>query len=289
MTTRRLNRSELARIVGNDARAIREFERLFATVQANVSGTSVLTLNYDSLGNLTSPIPLVSSYQLIAEGGQAFTSGVSWSATVVSGSFVGAAPTIAGTGTGQLRINSGLASPNAVIAVGARVDGFGYPPFTVTVSQSVASAPTGGGGSTSSATDTSLATFNTSSFAPISDELSVTLPAGVTQATLAASLIALDIDAAAPTGSTVVEFKWQRETAPSVWSDVGLAEASSLDPLVTFDGESGIFEASNGSITCNRTETGMPAASLQKFRLVARVSSGNVRTVYPIGTASVSS
>ena len=287
MTARRLNRSELARIVGNDARAIREFERLFANVQANINGTSVLTLNYDSLGALTSPLPLVSTYTLVPEGGSAYSSGVSWGVVVTSGSFTGSAPTIVGTGSAQLRINSGLATPSAVLAITARVDGFGYPPFSVTVGRSVAAASSGGGGTSPSASDSALQTFNSSSFAPISTDLAVTLPSGVTTATLTAALVGLDLDASLPTGTTVVEFKWQRETAPSVWSDVGTAATSSPSPFV-FDA-GGFPEPSFGSITCNRTETGMPAASAQKFRLVARVSSGNVRTVYPIGTASVSS
>lgn len=287
MTGRRLNRSELARIVGNDARAIREFERLFANVQANINGTSVLTLNYDSLGALTSPLPLVSTYTLVPEGGSAYSSGVSWGVVVTSGSFTGSAPTIVGTGAAQLRINSGLATPNAVLAITASVDGFGYPPFSVTVGRSVAAASGGGGGTSPSASDSALQTFNSGTFAPISTDLAVTLPSGVTTATLTAALVGLDLDAALPTGTTVVEFKWQRETAPSVWSDVGTAATSSPSPFVFSAG--GFPEPANGSITCNRTETGMPAASAQKFRLVARISSGNVRTVYPIGTASVSS
>jgi hypothetical protein len=287
MTSRRLNRNELARFFNNDPRAIREFERLFANVQANINGTSVLTLNYDSLGALTSPLPLVSTYTLVPEGGSAYSSGVSWGVVVTTGSFTGSAPTIAGTGAAQLRINSGLATPSAVLAITASVDGFGYPPFSVTVGRSVAAASGGGGGTSPGASDSALQTFNSGTFAPISTDLAVTLPSGVTTATLTAALVGLDLDAALPTGTTVVQFKWQRETAPSVWSDVGLAETSSPSPFVFSAG--GFPEPANGSITCNRTETGMPAASAQKFRLVARISSGNVRTVYPIGTANVSS
>lgn len=286
MTARRLNRSELARIVGSDPRAIREFERLFANVQANINGTASLVLNYDSAGNLVSPLPLVSSYTLVPESGEAFTSGVSWGVTVISGSFVGSAPTIAGTGTAQLRVNSGLATPNAVVAVTARVDGRGYPPFSVTVSRNVAPAG-GGGGSLPNASDTALQSFNSGTFAPISTELAITLPTGVTEATLTAAAIGLDLDAALPLGSSTIEMKWQRETAPSVWTDVGSAATSSPNPFVS--NADGFPAPTFGSITCNRTETGMPAASAQKFRLVARVSAGNVRTVYPIGSANVAS
>ena len=288
MTARRLNRAELARIVGNDPRAIREFERLFADVQANIGGPATITLNYASDGTLTSPLPVTATFTLVPEGGDAFNSGVSWGVTVLSGEFDGAGPTIGGTGSGFLRINSGLASPTALLGVTARVDGRGYPPFSVTVARSTAAPDSGGGGLTPNDSTTALVTFNSGSFAAITRELSITLPAGVTDATLTAAGIALELDSEAPVGSSAVEIKWQRETAPAVWTDVGAVATSSPNPFV-FDEGGGFFSATSGQITCNRTETGMAAASAQKFRLVARVASGNVRTVYPFGTASVAS
>jgi spore coat protein U-like protein len=124
MTARRLNRNELARFFNNDPRAIREFERVLADVQANISGPSIITLNYASDGTLTSPLPLTQSYTLTPESGTAYTSGVSWGVTVLSGSFTGTGPTMGGTGTGILQINSGLASPSALIAVTAHYSAF---------------------------------------------------------------------------------------------------------------------------------------------------------------------
>ena len=288
MTSRRLNRAELARIVGNDPRAIREFERVFADVQASIAGLTTISLNYASDGTLTSPLPVTATFTLNLEGSSALTSGVSWGVTVLSGSFTGSGPTIGGTGTGVLRINSGLASPSVLLGVTARVNGIGYPPFSVTVSRSTAAPEGGGGGATPGDTTTDLLTFNAGTFAPITRDLAVTLPAAVTSATLTAAVVSLTVDSAAPDGGTVVQAKWQRETAPSVWSDVGAVATSSPSPFVLDEG-GGLFTAELGEITCNRTETGMVAASAQKFRLVARVSSGNVRTVYPFGTVSVSS
>jgi hypothetical protein len=288
MTTRRLNRDDIARIVGNDARAIRAFERLFANVQANIGGPASVALNYASDGTLTSPLPVTATFTLSPEDGAAFSSGVSWGVTVLSGEFDGAGPTIGGTGSGFLRINSGLASPTATIAVTARIDGRGYPPFSVTITRSTAAPDSGGGGATPNDSTSSLITFNSGSFAAISRVLAVTLPSGVTEATLTAAGITLELDSVAPTGSSIVEMKWQRETAPAVWTDVGAVATSSPNPFV-FDEGGGFFSSLSGLVTCNRTETGMPAASAQNFRLVARVSSGNVRTVYPFGTASVAS
>lgn len=288
MTARRLNRAELARIVGGDARAIREFERLFADVQANIAGPSTITLNYANDGTLTSPLPATATFTLVPEGGSAFSSGVSWGVTVLSGSFDGSPPTIGGTGFGFLRINSGLASPAALLGVTARVDGRGYPPFSVTITRTTTAPDSGGGGLTPNDSTNALDAFNTGTFTPIARDLSITLPTGVTDATLTAASIVLDLEAALPVGASVIEMKWQRETAPAVWSDVGAVATSSPAPFV-FDEGDGFLSVNSALITCNRTESGMPAASAQKFRLVARVSSGNVRTVYPTGAVSVAS
>lgn len=287
MTSRRLNRAELARIVGNDPRAIREFERLLSDVQANIAGNATVTLNYSSAGALTSPIPVTSTYTLVPEGGSAFTSGVSWGVTVLSGTFTGSGPTIGGTGTGVLRINSGLASTGALLGVTARVNGIGYPPFSVSVVRSTASPDGGGGGGTPNDSVSDLNTFNTTSFATISRDLSITLPTLATTASLTAP-VTVFLDSASPPGGTVVEGKWQRETAPSVWTDVGLVEVAAPTPIVLDEG-GGLYTAESGELICNRTETGMVAGSAQKFRFVARVAGGNVRTVYPSGTLSVSS
>lgn len=287
MTTRRLNRSELARFFNNDPRAIREFERLLADVQANIAGPASITLNYASDGTLTSPLPATGSFTLVPESGTAFTSGVSWGVTVLGGSFTGSAPTIGGTGAGILQINSGLASPDALLGVTATVNGRGYPPYSVSVVKGTASPDSGGGGTGPNDSTASLSTFNSGTFAAITRDLVVTIPTGATEATLTAAAIALDLDFVFPAGSTTVEMKWQRETAPAVWSDVGAVATSSPNPGVVDEG--GFPATFAGEITCNRTETGLTGGSVETFRLVARISAGNVRTVYPFGTASVAS
>lgn len=284
----RLNRNEIAAIVGNDPRAIRVFERLFADVQANIAGPATITLNYAADGTLTSPLPVTANYTLVPVDGTALTSGVSWGVTVLSGSFVGAGPTAGGTGTGIIQINSGLASPTVLLGVTARVNGKGYPPFSVTVQRSTAAPDSGGGGTTPGDSTNALISFSAATFDPITRDLAVTLPVAATSATLTAANIFLDLESAAPAGFTVVEVKWQRETAPSVWSDVGSSALSTPDPFVLDEG-GGLYTTGAGEVTCNRTATGLVAGSAQKFRLVARIVSGNIRTVYPFGTASVAS
>lgn len=288
----RLNRDDISRIVGGNPRAIREFERILTDVQAAISGPSTITLNYTSDGTLTTSLPALYQYTLTASDQTTFRSGVTWGVTVLSGSFVGSGPTMGGTGIGVLQLNSGLSSPTATLAVTARVNGRGYPAFSVAVAKSTAAPDVPSGGGSASDSTSTLTVFNTGSFVPITRELSITLPTGITDATLTAALIDLSIGSAAPDGTTTVEYKWQRETSPAVWSDVGTAATSSPDPIVTElvePGSPSFFLSQQGSITCNRTETGMVAGSAQKFRLVARVSAGNVRSVVSTGTASVSS
>lgn len=288
----RLERGDIAKIVGNNPIAIREFERLLADVQANITGMSVITLAYTSVGALSTPVPALFSYTLAFSDGTVARSGVSWGVVVISGSFSGAAPTMGGTSTGVLQLNSGIATPTVTLAITARVNGRGYPAFTVMIQRTIAPVDAGTGGTASSDTTATLTAFNTSAFAPITRDLVITTPALATQAVLTAPLIALGLEFEVPAGSTSVEIKWQRETAPSVWSDVGSVATSSPDPFVTKfidpDAPSFYFSTS-GSITCSRTETGLVAATQYKFRLVARISAGNVRVVIPEGAVTVTS
>jgi hypothetical protein len=285
---RRLNRNEIAAIVGNDPRAIRAFERLFTIGQGGITGPANISLDYNTDGTLADPLPLTFFYQLNFDDGTPVTSGVSWRVVVLSGQFDSTPPSIGGTGTGALLINSGLASQNATLGVTATINGVGFPPFTVTVTKSIAPPVGGSGGGTASDSTNAFNTFNTTSFAPITRDLAITLPTGVTQASLAAPSLALRLDNLAPTGGTFVEVKWQRESSPGVWSDVGLEEPASITPFVFLIPPSLLGNVA-GLVTCNRTATGLAAGSAQSFRLVARVSGGNTRTVTPIGTASVSS
>jgi hypothetical protein len=126
--------------------------------------------------------------------------------------------------------------------------------------------------------------FSTSSFAPVTTDLQITLPSGVTSATLTADSINLSVFPDAPTGGTTAQMKWQRESSPGTWSDIGSVATSSPSPFVSYP-ESSYYEVTDGLITCNHSATGLVAGSVQKFRLVARVSGGNIRYVISSGTA----
>lgn len=148
------------------------------------------------------------------------------------------------------------------------------------VNVSYFAAPSEPGGASASG---GLISISTDAFVMISPELAITLPTGVTEADLSATNVDLDLSPESPSGTTTVEFKWQRNTAPDTWVDVGSAATSSPNPAVI--GAGGFFETSTGSITCDRTATGLDAGSAQVFRLVARISAGNVRLVIVSGTA----
>lgn len=263
-----------------------------ADITAAVSGPGELVLNYNSDDTLASILPVTGSYSLTRAGGPEFTSGVSWAVTVLSGTFSGAAPTIVGSGSAQLRLNSGLSTTEATLRITATLDGRAYPPFAVKVSKVVA-PPTSSGGAGSGnnfASDNTLNSFSSGSFVAISNDLTITLPAGVRQASLTASSLELTVAAEAPEGTTDSEFKWQRESSPGVWADVG-GIASSFSPNVfntglIDGGNNSVYFAEPGSVTCNRTATGLAAGSTQKFRLVARFVSGNLRTTFVSGTVS---
>jgi hypothetical protein len=283
---RRLNRNEISSIVGGDPRAIRAFERLLSEEQGAISGPSNVVIDYNADGTIANPLPISVLYRLVRADDTPITSGVEWKVVILSGAFESAIPTIGGTGAGVLLINSGLFSQSATIGITARFNGVGVAPLTVTVSKLISPPIGGSGGNTASDSTNTLLAFNSGSFAPITRELAVTLPSGVTTATLSAPSVALRLDNVLPTGVSVVEAKWQRESAPSVWSDVGAEEVSSINPFV-FSIPPSVVGSVAGTITCNRSATGLAAGSAQKFRLVARVSSGNVRSVTPIGSASV--
>ena len=260
-----------------------------ADITFAVNGPAELTLNYASDLSLTSPLPVTAIYQLAAAGTGALTSGVSWSVSVVSGSFSGTAPSISGSGSGSLSINSSMTSAEALLRITATFGGRTYPSFTAKISRKIAAPTSSGGGSGSSAPATdSITTISSSSFTRFhASDLNVTLGSGVTSVALVASS-SLYLPSALPLGPSVVEGKWQRETSPGsgTWVDVGAVATSSPSPVVYNDTETGTRLSDAGTISCNRTATGLTAGSAQRFRFVARVSGGNVRSVSGDGTVS---
>lgn len=249
-----------------------------ADITRTISGPANITMQFRADLALLSPLPITVAYQLGVAGASALTSGVTWAVSVVSGSFAGDAPSIVGTGTGLLSINSAMTSPDATLRVTATTGGRTSPPFVVRVERNVAApslAP--------------LTSINSASFAQAHDTpIQITLPSSASSVALTA-VSDLFLGAAPPAGASIVEGKWQRETSPGTWADVGSAAASSPSPEVIeteiAPGEF-VYSASPGSITCNRTATGLTPGAIYRFRFVARISGGNVVTVAFLGNAS---
>ncbi len=161
--------------------------------------------------------------------------------------------------------NSGLALTQAITESGSN------PP-----------PPPSGGGTSDS--DVSLASFGSAIHAVVSDELSVTAGAGGI-VTLTANGLAVTTEADAPDGVFSVYGKWQWDsTGGGVWVDVGTEDASSPDAeVVDFGG--GVYGIDAGSLTVNESKTGLVAASVHKFRFMARNATGG-RAMYLSGVVS---
>lgn len=247
-----------------------------ADVTRAVTGAADIVLDYDSSGALASPLPVQSAYKVQAAGGGDITSGVTWltatqlaSGQTTADVWDGTVPSIGASGI--LAINSGLKIAEAIVRVTATVNGVAIPAFSVKVRKVVAAPASGGGGSGDFASASlSGALINSGTFVQVGATLSVTTTDGTVDLTAASLSV---VPAATPTGSVNVEAKWQHETSPSTWADIGAVANSDPDPLASVDSE-GFPEITSGAITINRQATSIPTGSAQNFRLVARNSTG---------------
>lgn len=194
-----------------------------------------------------------------------------------------------GAGTATIASGTGVVTLSGIVQSGSYTVRYTHTDGVVTdLPVNVTYVPASASGGSSSSGSSSISSFSSSSYTAVTSAIAITLPAGVTTATLTATNVQLDLGAEAPMGSTTVQMIWQRESSPGTWVNVGSAATSSPNPSVSLDGE-GYYTTAPGAITCNATVTGLAAGSAQKFRLMARVSAGNVRVVIPAGAAHVSS
>jgi hypothetical protein len=216
------------------------------------------------------------------------TTSATWSRTVISG---GITCTMAST-TGALTI-SALTS-DAVVEVSS-VRTVSGQSITLTKRFNVylvkAAAPveatsggsaTGTGGTT--ATDSSFASFNSTSMATVSDTLTVT--AGTNgQADLSAPL-GVTTGAASPASAALKVYGiWQWDQGTGTWADLGTEVASSPDCSVEHDSETGEYYPVDGALSVSYSKTGLTNGSSYSFRLRARNNSGT-RVMYLSGVAS---
>lgn len=250
-----------------------------ADVTKTISGPTSLVLDYDSGGTLTTTIPKTSTYKISPAGGTALTSGVTWAVdTRLVGSqtdsdiWSGSVPSISGSGTGVLSLNSGLKISDATLEITATIAGVTYPVYTVMVSKVVASATPEGGSDFDSAS-VGGQSVNSTTYTQIA-ALTVTTKSGSTDVDLTANSIAVIPDDDTPTGAVNIDMKWQYESSPSTWTDVGSAASSDPDPLTYLDPVEMFYVPVNGSITCDRNQGSLSSSTSYNFRLMAKNSSG---------------
>jgi hypothetical protein len=142
---------------------------------------------------------------------------------------------------------------------------------TFTVHLETAAPPS----SVGSSTDTSFASINSTTLAPISDELTVTV-GGTGGVACIASNLTVTTDAVTPSGSFSVQIQWQWWDG-AAWVNIGSASTSSLVRVA-----SGTFAVTDGRVSKTATKTGLTPAASEKFRLEAKNSSGT-RVMYFAG------
>lgn len=189
-----------------------------------------------------------------------------------------------GAGTASIGASTGVVTLSGIIQSGSYTVRYTHTDGIATdlaVNVTFFAAPAAPGGSSDSVGN--LQSINSTSFAVITPrDLEITLPGGDTDAVLTAQLVALNALPESPFGATDIEFRLMNVTGtPTI---VGATQASSPSPTVGFDAETSSAVADQGSITINRTASGLGAGSTQKFRLEARISGGNTRTIFISGT-----
>jgi hypothetical protein len=240
-------------------------------------GVTTTTLLADHTGSiLDGQLPRNDVYKLL-RGATDLTASAAWAVTEISGDYTG---TI-GVATGILN-TTGLAV-DSVIRITASYLGKTWP-LDVKVVKSSAAPPVGGGsgggtGGTADS-DTTINSINSASMAAVTKELEVTV-GSAGQVSLNAPLD-VGTTTTSPAGTFKVYGIWQWWDG-AAWVDLGTETGSSPDCVVV--NEAGSYVPQSGYLTVSATKTGLAAASIQKFRLRARNSSGT-RTMYLSGTAS---
>ncbi len=193
-----------------------------------------------------------------------------WSFTVDSG---GLTATIA---NGLLDITA--VSATSVVTVTSAYSGVTRSKaFTVT--KQIAAPPATGSGGGTSATDTTFTTFNSTTHAAVSDELTVTVASSGT-VMLSAPLSFGPNTVVAGTWHIYSKWQWY-DTGTATWTDVAAEVISSVSASIA----SSPYSYRIGAISIPTSKTGLVAASSQKFRLMARNNTGT-QTMKLAGTAS---
>lgn len=274
----------------HEARYLIQYNNNAANEIFNLTGIETMPFAIDNTRSITGPssinFPYTNSgvvksgktgargaFQLVSANGSAVTSGVTWSLTVVSGAYAGAAPTISGTGAGQITFGSAALTPGR-IRVTATLAGRKYvKEIDVTVTQDAYETANNGA---TVVTGNSNASSNSATWVEAYSG-TVSTGAGVTSVSLKAINHLIEGDTPWTTGQNgTFQYIWQRETSvgSGTWTAVGSAVSNTVSPE-TFD-EGGYPSSKMGLITNTQTDTGLTGSTEYSYRLMFRRSAGTI-------------
>jgi hypothetical protein len=254
-----------------------EFE---ADVSSSITGATPVVIRYESDGATpqSGEIPRDSSYRLFRNGVDV-TEASTWDTTptVLEGTATVAMSNTATT-KGVLTV-SALGSATAKVRLSATYNGLERTFDIVLQRQDAAPSQPGGAGAGTNATDTSLAnstSTNSASPSVVSDELTVVIGTGITQARLIANLQFNPTSGSGTSRSAQAQMKVQWWNG-AAWADVNsyVTGSPGYNYSTNPDPESGEITVTSGGMNFNVTKTGLVAGASEKFRFVAYKSTGS--------------
>jgi hypothetical protein len=266
------------------------FQRLWQKTVETIEGQFTDILSAISSLSEVAPISIVADYQGTVDptdqlpyevaikrysGDTDVTTSTAWSVATTSGDITASI----GAATGILSVSAvGSSGALTVTSIYNGITKTRLVPVTLFIAAPPSTGSSGAGSTTSS--DTSFSSINSTTHAAISDELTVTV-GGSGTVTLSA-VLTVRTARSAPTGTFPVFGKWEWWDG-AAWQDVA-AEAES-DPDCIIAQPETIYELNAGTLTLNTSKGGLAPAASEKFRVMARNSSGT-RIMTFIGTAS---
>lgn len=152
----------------------------------------------------------------------------------------------------------------------------------ISVTRNDAPPPSTGSGGGTTVNDSTFNSVSTTSFAAISDLM--TVRTGSSGQIQFAGALTTACVSASPTGSFNIEMKWQYRTIGGSFADAATAVNSDPDTQVYFDGE---YFTDDGFVDCSPLKTGLSASTDYEVQLFARrTTSSPTKSIFFIGTAS---
>ena len=152
----------------------------------------------------------------------------------------------------------------------------------ISVTRNDAPPPSTGSGGGTTVNDSTFSSVSTTSFAAISDLM--TVKTGSSGQIQFAGALTTTCESASPTGSFNIEMKWQYRTIGGSFSDAATAVNSDPDTQVYFDGD---YFTDDGFVDCSPLKTGLSASTDYEVQLFARrTTSSPTKSIFFIGTAS---